>query len=169
MGVTSCRELCQPQLPGQIPSLHLSLCGAGSFTCPSPPAPPPVCLGIFRDHFSVMPTGGALPPPKAPPDGACLMPSSEHCSLRGTQQGGTQWGRFLRMPLRGRTSDSPHFRRQLATSCSPFPLKTKQGKMGLNCSKGDLGQIEERPARATGKGLWELMEFPSLEISGSRL
>jgi hypothetical protein len=38
--------------------------------------------------------------------------------------------------------------------------------MGLNCSKGDLGQIEEKPAGATGTGLWELMEFPSLEISG---
>lgn len=40
--------------------------------------------------------------------------------------------------------------------------------MGLNCSKGDLGQIEEKPAGATGTGLWELMEFPSLEISGQR-
>lgn len=41
--------------------------------------------------------------------------------------------------------------------------------MGLNCSKGDLGQIEEKPAGVTGTGLWELMEFLSLEIFGKRL
>lgn len=50
------------------------------------------------------------------------------------------------------TVTHPGFRRQLGTSCSPFPLKTKQGKRGLNCSKGDLGQIEEKPAGATGTG-----------------
>lgn len=51
-----------------------------------------------------------------------------------------------------RDRDSPGSRRQLGTSCSPFPLKTKQGKMGLNCSKGDLGQIEGKPAGAAGTG-----------------
>lgn len=50
-----------------------------------------------------------------------------------------------------RTSDSPRLGRQLGTSYSPFPLKTKQGKMGLNCSRGDLGQIEEKPSGATGR------------------
>lgn len=51
-----------------------------------------------------------------------------------------------------RASGSPCFRRQLRTSCSPFPFKTKQRNMGLNCSKGDLGQIEEKPVGATSVG-----------------
>ena len=66
-----------------------------------------------------------------------------------------------------RTSDSPCCQRQLGTSCSPFHSKTKQGKMGLNCSKGDLGQIAEKPAGATRNGDSGLMEFPSLEASGT--
>jgi hypothetical protein len=41
--------------------------------------------------------------------------------------------------------------------------------MGLNCSTGDLGQIEEKSAGATEWGLWELMEFLSLEIFGKWL
>lgn len=65
--------------------------------------------------------------------------------------------------------DSPGLQRQLGTSCSPFPLKTKPGKMGLNCSKGDLGQIEEKPAGATGTGTLgaDGISFPG--DSGSKL
>lgn len=153
--VTSFRK--HPQQPGQIPSMCFSPWGVDPRTRPSPPAPPPV-------HSASSGATSALCCPQAPPPplGAAAgggKPCPRHqcasCSLRdlgGRDATGQLSEKASAWQEVRRTSDSPCFRRQLGTSCSPFPLETKQGKMGLNGSKGDLGQIEAEPLGAAGTG-----------------
>lgn len=152
--VTSFRK--HPQQPGQIPSLCFSPWGVDPRTRPSPPAPPPV-------HSASSGATSALCCPQAPPPplGAgwggkpCPRHQCASCSLRdlgGRDATGQLSEKASAWQEVRRTSDSPCFRRQLGTSCSPFPLETKQGKMGLNGSKGDLGQIEAEPLGAAGTG-----------------
>lgn len=105
---------------------------------------------------------------------AVLSETSEKDSTEPVSENASTWQEVQR------TSDSPCFRRLLGTSSSPFPLKTKQGKMGLNFSKGDLGQIEEKPTvGATGTGtlgadgisfpgdLWKQVPASGLIIAGA--
>lgn len=132
--------------------------GCGSTHTPLSPCSSPCSLSILRGHLSIV-----LPPsPSSSPGGGggaggkpCPRHQCAGCSLRdlgGRDATGQLSEKASAWQEVRRTSDSPCFRRQLGTSCSPFPLKTKQGKMGLNGSKGDLGQIEAEPLGAAGTG-----------------
>ena len=156
MGVTSFWRL--PQLPGQLPSLHFSPCGALIHShAHLSPAPPPVHSAASGVTSVLCPKQGLCPHQALCLQGwsvvSCL---SEQAVLSETPLGRDSTGQAsenasLWQEVR-RTAGSPCFRRQLGTSCSPFPFKTKQRKTGLNCSKGDLGQIEEKPVGAISMG-----------------
>lgn len=133
-GVTSCKKL--PQLPGQTAALHRLMRHL-------PPFPLSIPSG---GHLCAVPAGHLCVP-----WGSLISCTNGAFSGEGYNRAG--FGECFSVAGGMKACESAGFwRRQLGTSCSPFPLKTKPGKMGLNCSKGDLGQIEEEPARATGIG-----------------
>lgn len=152
-------------IPGCLVRVTFPLSCSGHMSIILVPWEPHPCLWVL--HQLLHSPLHSLNPAKTRSYHECKCASLWRLPRRSIQQ--DRIPNTLQCGRRYRASDSPCLQRHLETNCSLFPLKTKQGKMGLNCSKGDLGQIEENPAGVTGTGLWELMEFLSLGIFGPRL